>query len=873
MATHLQQPGAGVWMTPDLASALRAPADGAGASAMLASIGKVLQNLVVETRTLIGAHYAAIRIALDERGTQIASVVSVSEKHAAKKHQSADLEVSGAKPPFFPLARPLRLTHQELLAHPAWKALVASTHDPSPLRGWLAVPLVSRDGRNFGVIDLSDRESGEFTIDDERLLQQLARIVSLAVENAWLFHATHEPEAPALPGSSLAWLQNEMTKILASSSELRHSLQTCADTLGRHLRCPLTRIWVHENDVLELRAGAGAAPAFDQAFANIPIGHTTIGAIAHLRQPRMSHAAYDGLEENERDLLHGVGLTSYVGFPLLVDDELEGVLAVFDRAPMALTTFETLAAVSSAIALQIKRHREPPPYAFAHSNAPSPFELEHAVISCNLDGVIIDWNRGAERLFGYRRRDAIGRSIKMLIDPARAAEHREAMEAVRCNDTISRPETVCIARGGRRVEVSLTASSVCGADGNPRGAVFVAHDLAPTKRLQQQFRQAQKMEIFGQLAGGVAHDFNNLLTVILGYSEIMLRRLPPGDPARDLLNEIRNAGNRAEALTRQLLAFTRKQVAELQVLDLNAVASDTDKMLRRLIGEDIIVTTALAPNLGMVKVDPGQMQQVILNIAINSRDAMPKGGKLTIETSNVTLDQSYCLSHTQAQPGNYVMLAITDTGVGMNAETKARIFEPLFTTKGPGKGTGLGLATVQSIVQTFNGYIDVYTELGQGTTFKVYLPLVHDSATKGKARSEMNKLPRGNETVLLVEDEDCVRSLARQVLEMCGYTVLEACDGADALARFDGHASEIDILVTDVVMPYLDGRGLADRLLAAKPELKVLFVSGYPNEAVVRHGILDAEFAFLPKPFTTGALADKVRQVLDAKPAVFEPVS
>jgi CheY-like chemotaxis protein len=292
-------------------------------------------------------------------------------------------------------------------------------------------------------------------------------------------------------------------------------------------------------------------------------------------------------------------------------------------------------------------------------------------------------------------------------------------------------------------------------------------------------------------------------------------------------------------------------------------------MLRRLIGEDIVLATRLTPALAFVKIDPGQIQQLILNLAVNARDAMPRGGRLTIETDSVTFDQVYAATHPQARAGDYVMLAVSDTGVGMNAAIKARIFDPLFTTKSPGKGTGLGLTTVKSILKQCGGHIEVYSEPGRGSSFKVYLPKVTEAeARRKRSNHDTPVLPRGHETVLLVEDEDCVRSLAKQVLEICGYNVLEACDGADALRRYERRTDSIDMLVSDVVMPFLDGRALADRLLAAKPHLKVLFVSGYPNDAIVRHGVLDSDATFLQKPFTTSALAQKVRQVLDQQQEV-----
>ena len=370
------------------------------------------------------------------------------------------------------------------------------------------------------------------------------------------------------------------------------------------------------------------------------------------------------------------------------------------------------------------------------------------------------------------------------------------------------------------------------------------------------------MEAFGQLAGGVAHDFNNLLTVIFGYSELLLMALPPEDANSNMVSEIHRASQRAASLTRQLLAFSRQQVLEPRVLDLNAVIKDTATMLRRLIGEDIHFDTVLCPNISAVKVDPNQIEQVILNLAVNARDAMPQGGKLTLETSDIELDESYTKVHAEVQPGRFVLLAISDTGCGMTPEVKARVFEPFFTTKGVGKGTGLGLAVVHGIVEQSNGSIDLDSEVGVGTTFKIYLPTVEERQTNildpGLARSS-----GGSETILLVEDEDGVREFAARSLQELGYTVLKASGGSAAVELMVSRREKIDLLVTDVVMPELNGRQLAEILLKSIPELKIIFVSGYTDDAIVRHGVLQANVAFLQKPFTSNSLACKVREVLD----------
>ncbi len=398
--------------------------------------------------------------------------------------------------------------------------------------------------------------------------------------------------------------------------------------------------------------------------------------------------------------------------------------------------------------------------------------------------------------------------------------------------------------------------------GRPVEVVGSWSDITERKNLEDQYRQAQKMEAIGRLAGGVAHDFNNLLTVINGYGELVLSHLPPGNPIRELIQAVVAAGDRAAGLTRQLLAFSRKAIVEPRILDLKAVVADIDKLLRRIIGEDIQLTVIADAALGRVKADPGQIEQVIVNLVVNARDAMPQGGRLTIEVCNVELDESYARQHTDARPGPHVLLAVSDTGCGMDQATMSHIFEPFFTTKGE-KGTGLGLATVHGIVKQSGGHVGVYSEVGRGTTFKVYLPRTEERPVSGKSHHGLAVLPHGRETVLLVEDEEGVRVLSRHILHGCGYTVLEACDGADALRVAGQHPGPIDLLITDVVMPRMGGSELAGQLAARHAGMRVLFLSGYTDDAVVRHGILENQVQFLQKPFTPVALAVKVREVLD----------
>jgi two-component system, cell cycle sensor histidine kinase and response regulator CckA len=393
----------------------------------------------------------------------------------------------------------------------------------------------------------------------------------------------------------------------------------------------------------------------------------------------------------------------------------------------------------------------------------------------------------------------------------------------------------------------------------------VSEDVTERKSLQDQLLQSQKMEAIGRLAGGIAHDFNNLLTAINGYSQIALDRVNSLDPLHADLEEIQKAGQRAAGLTRQLLAFSRKQVLQPKVVDLNQLVSDTERLLKRLIGEDIELRTALDPGTGRVLVDPGQVEQVIVNLAVNARDAMPKGGVLKLETSLAELDEAYAAAHPSVTPGRYVLLAVSDTGTGLSDKVKAHLFEPFFTTKEQGKGTGLGLATVHGIIKQSRGHVAVYSELGQGTVFKVYLPRTDASVTATAAPPPSSDKLGGHETILLVEDDDVVRTLARTVLTRAGYKIIEARRGDEALAIADGHPSTIHLVLTDLIMPGMNGADLTRTVKARHPAIRTLYASGYTDLSMIKEDALDLAAPFLGKPFTPASLLLKVREVLDQR--------
>src|SRR6266436_5304656 len=547
-----------------------------------------------------------------------------------------------------------------------------------------------------------------------------------------------------LERARLAELTSDVGGALTRGGSLRETLQLCAEALVRHLDVALARIWIsHEvTGILELQASAGM-------YTDVEGPHSKIGLIAQQRRPHLTNQVVGDPQVQNQEWAQREEMVAFAGYPLVVQERVLGVMAMFARHSLSEFVPKALASVASALAVGIERKR--------------------------------------------------------------------AEEALRSSE--------------------------------------------------ERLRQAQKMEAVGRLAGGVAHDFNNLLTVITSYSALLLEDLAADDPKRDDVDQIRKAAEGAAALTRQLLAFSRQQVLQPKALDLKATVAGTDKLLKRLIVEDIQLTTVLAPDLGVVKADPGQIEQIIINLAVNARDAMPTGGRLTIEAANVDMDEAYVRGHAPASPGRYVMLAISDTGIGMDEQTKARIFEPFFTTKEVGKGTGLGLATVYGIVKQSGGFIWVYSEPGHGTSFKVYFPRVDEPAEPTAASTAGTEPRGGTETVLVVEDAASVRMVTRQVLERFGYAILEAPNGETALRLAAKHHGPIHLLLTDVIMPGLSGRQLAEQLAQLRPDMKVLYASGYADQAIIHHGILDSDIAYLQKPFTPETLARRVRQVLDSSPA------
>ncbi len=792
----------------------------------------------------------------------------------------------------------------------------------------------------------------------------------------------------------LAELSAEVSRALAGSTAMGDMLKACVEPLVRHLGAAVVGIWTsdHETGTLELRASAGPSALPDGAYARVAEGQGAIGLVARERRTIALDLLPGHPVVHDPSWVRREGLVAFAGYPLITENRVRGVMALFASARLPPVILEGLKQVADGIAVGIERclgqealRRSEEQYRVLFEANPHPMWVFHGPTLA-----VIAVNDTAIRHYGYSREEF----LRMSVEDFRPAEAvpvlREAVERVsrtgyeltalklrRRDGTILdvectwhtmsfageavvlvlardvtdrvRAEAELRAIQGRLEYVIASSPAVIytmhGAAGDyaptwisenvervigysvaealtpdwwtervhpddfqrvmselpllqRRGRVLHEYrfqhkdggyrwildeqrtlgepngekheiigswvDITERRLLEEQFRQAQKMEAVGQLAGGVAHDFNNLLTAIMGYSELALQDLRPDDPLREDLAEIRKAAERAGSLTRQLLAFSRQQILAPRVLDLNAVVADIDSMIRRVVSENVDITTVLAPGLGHVRADPSQVHQVLMNLIVNARDAMPEGGNLTIETANADVDESHGHGMTTFPAGSYVVLAVSDTGIGMDERTQARIFEPFFTTKEQGKGTGLGLSMVYGIVKQSDGFIWVYSEPGRGATIRVYLPRVAEAAEDLPVAQAAAPVVGGSETVLVVEDDDGVRGLTRTTLIRRGYRVLEATNGAEALRVSDAFQGTIALLISDVVMPGIGGPDLVHRLAPLRPDMRVLFVSGYTDLAVAHQGQIEPGTAFLAKPYTSEALARKIREVLDA---------
>ena len=683
------------------------------------------------------------------------------------------------------------------------------------------------NGHVLGIIALTRPTSGRpYTEDDQTLLQDLAGRVAIAIVNARLLRQVQAELAERVRTEAALRLSEERFKVLS---------ETAYEALVLH----------GNGIIVEANHRAAELSGYElDELIGMPIAQLIAPELRTTVLERLATTrAYEGesiavRKDGTRFLIESRGkIIDYRGNPVW----LVGVRDITERKRTEQDRAFLAAIVASS---------------------------EDAIIGKTLEGIILSWNRGAENLYGYTAEEVIGRPINLLVPADRPDEVSTILDKIRRGEHIMHYETRRVSKNGSVVDVALTISPIRDTTGSIIGASTIAQNVTERKRLEAQLLQSQKMESVGRLAGGIAHDFNNLLTAIISYADLMAFDLDKTKQYyRDAL-EIQKAGHRAAALTRQLLAFSRQQMFESQLLNVNGIVSDMAKLLHRLLGEDIEQVTVLEPDLAPVLADPSQIEQVIMNLAINARDAMPNGGQLTIETANVMLDEQYRVAgHFEVKTGAYVMLAMSDTGIGMDQATQERIFEPFFTTKEFGKGTGLGLSTVYGIVKQSEGAIWVYSELGIGTTFKIYLPRgtmlsLAQLPEPTPMHQPASKIARQNFTILVVEDEAVVRELIHRVLKQAGYITLDAQNGHQALDLVAAHPDQIDLIITDIIMPRMTGWELVDQLHQQGAQIKVIYMSGYTNQTVKQHMILQQRATYLQKPFTPEILLRQIDDML-----------
>ena len=736
----------------------------------------------------------------------------------------------------------------------------------------LCVPIWS-EGRIIGAISVQSYQFDAYEPWDPETLQALADYCAGALQRTQAEAArqalqeqlaqAQQAEAQALREQArLASLREEIGSALGADLDVPAALGEALQSLVQRLPIAFARVWTLDDtrQFLRMRASAGLYSEVSGPRQQLRVGDTEIGRLVSEGQPQLNNEVQDDPLHTEWAL--AAGIQGFAGYPLLVDGEPVGALAVFSHEPITPGVFEALGVVAERLARYLDRIRAH--QALQEMQTRFSAFMEHLPAMATMrdeEGRYVYVNRQFERTYGVKLDEVKGLPLEALFPPATAAEFEaNTQEVLRLNQPQEFIETVTTPDGRLR-EFLAVKFPIRDPQGRPYVGV-ICTDLTERRGLEAQLRQAQKMEAVGRLAGGVAHDFNNMLGVINGYAELLAARADLPSDCKDYLGEVLQAGQRAASLTRQLLAFSRQELIQPRDLHLDELVLNFQKMLRRLIGEDIELVTRIEPDLGVVRADPGQLEQVLMNLAVNARDAMPQGGTLTLALDMVCRTRQRTLDGEQVAAGEYVCLAATDGGKGIDVEVLPHIFEPFYTTKGVGQGTGLGLATVYGIVKQNRGHIEVESEAGQGTTFRVYLPRLNQPRPHAGAE-RLPEAPSGRETILVVEDEEMLGGLLCTVLRASGYEVLRAGTADEAFRICQEHAGEIDLLLTDVVMPGRSGRELAVFAGARYPLMKVIYMSGYTDDAVIRHGVSAAQVHFMQKPFAPAALAEKVREVLD----------
>ncbi len=671
-------------------------------------------------------------------------------------------------------------------------------------------------------------------------------------------------------------LELAVREVLATQTSLPTALQACCAVVVRELDGAFARIWTLNQGgaVLDLQASAGLYTHIDGSHRHVPIGQFKIGRIAAEKQPLLTNNVIGDPSVHDQEWAKREGFVAFAGYPLLMEDRLLGVMAMFSRHPLPDAALRGLALVASRIAVSIERSKTDALLLESEERFRATFEQAAVGIAhVSLEGRFLRVNQKFCDIAGYSRSEMLERTFQDVThtdDLALDLEHlKQLLSGERGTDSM---EKRYIRKSGEAVWINLTRSLLRDPAGQPQWFISVIEDIGSRKqaeeereKLHAQLVQSQKMESIGRLSGGIAHDFSNLMSAILLHGDSALQELRSGDPLIEPLTEIRKAADRAVAMTQQLMAFSRKRVLQPEVLNLNSVIGEYEKLVGPMLGEDIHLLFTPGSGLGLVKVDRGELGQVIMNLVVNSRDAMPHGGTLTIETGGAEVDEADARGNPEATPGSYIRVAVRDTGVGMDRETQARMFEPFFTTKEVGKGTGLGLSMVYGIVKQSGGFINVHSEQGRGTEFRIYLPRVPEAPEPVVAATKVAQAQRGTERILVVEDEPALREPVRRLLERAGYQVLVSKDVDEAIQIATQHNGPLDLLLTDVVMPKMSGPQLAEHLRPFCPRMKVLYMSGYP-EPRQSAPALAAEVDLIRKPFTKQQLLGRLREVLEGAP-------